>query len=276
MKIEVLDDVADPRLEDYREVKEAWRVRERGVFLVEGRMAVKALLGADRFTVRSVLLTEAALPEIQPLWSAAEARGQSSLSGSRAFVLPPTAMSLVSGVRFHQGCIAAATVPGDIPIEGLLGSGVQRLLVLEDLTDPDNVGSCFRNALAFGFDAVLLTPKCAPPLYRKSIRTSMGAILKLPFTQVSQDLRELIDLGERGFGLVGLTPNAGARELAELGGNLPVVLIVGSEGTGLSARARSVVDLEVRIPMVPEADSLNVATAAGIAMHKIYEASDPG
>ena len=270
MKAEYLHDERDPRLEDYRDVKESRWLRERGVFLVEGRTAVRTLLCASGFELRSLLLTESARTELEPDWEAAAKRGNRS-EPCPAFVLSRVTMDQLAGVRFHQGCIAAVRVPPTVPVEELLEAGARKLLVLEDLTDPDNVGACFRNALAFGFDAVLLTPNCAPPFYRKAIRTSMGAILRLPFARLSQDLEELIDLRGRGFELLGLTPDADALDLEQFFPARPLALVLGTEGAGLSVRARSSVDLELRIPMAPGADSLNVATAGAIAMHRIYQ-----
>ena len=272
MKAEYLNDERDPRLEDYRDVKESRWLRERGVFLVEGRTAVRTLLAATGFELRSVLLTESARAEIEPDWQAAAKRGSRG-EPCPAFVVPRVTMDRLAGVRFHQGCIAAARVPPAVRVEELLQAGARKLLVLEDLTDPDNIGACFRNALAFGFDAVLLTPNCAPPLYRKAIRTSMGAILRLPFARLAQDLEDLVGLRARGFELLGLTPDADALELEQFCPSGPLVLVLGNEGAGLSARARSRVDLGLRIPMAPEADSLNVATAGAIAMYRIYQAA---
>lgn len=272
MKAEYLNDERDPRLEDYRDVKESRWLRERGVFLVEGRTAVRTLLAATGFELRSVLLTESARAEIEPDWQAAAKRGSQG-EPCPAFVVPRVTMDRLAGVRFHQGCIAAARVPPAVRVEELLQAGARKLLVLEDLTDPDNIGACFRNALAFGFDAVLLTPNCAPPLYRKAIRTSMGAILRLPFARLAQDLEDLVGLRARGFELLGLTPDADALELEQFCPSGPLVLVLGNEGAGLSARARSRVDLGLRIPMAPEADSLNVATAGAIAMYRIYQAA---
>ena len=272
MKAEYLHDDRDPRLRDYRDVKESRWLRERGVFLVEGRTGVRTLLGAAGFEFRSLLLTESAQAEIAPAWEAFVKRG-SGAEPCPAFVVSRQTMERLAGVRFHQGCIAAVRVPPAMQLAEILQSGARKLLVLEDVTDPDNIGACFRNALAFGFDAVLLTPGCAPPLYRKAIRTSMGAILRLPFARLSADLEELVDLRSRGFQLLGLTPDAEALDLEQFRPVWPLALalLLGGEGPGLSARARSMVDLEVRIPMAPRADSLNVATAGAIAMHRIHE-----
>lgn len=274
MKIEQLHDASDPRLEDYCEVKESQRLRKRGVFLVEGRTAVRTLLRARRFELRSVLLTEAARSEIEPELVGVDPGF--GAQGPRAFVLSREAMDRLAGVRFHQGCIAAARVPAALGLEEILDAGARRLLALWDLSDPDNVGSCFRNALAFGFDAVLLTPGCAQPLYRKAIRTSMGAILTLPFAPLAADGSELERLRERGFEVLGLTPDPDALDLAELSLEGPLVLVLGSEGAGLGAHARAHLDRELRIPMAPGADSLNVAAAGAIAMHRVHSAANRG
>ena len=143
---------------------------------------------------------------------------------------------------------------------------VKHLAVLEGINDHENLGALFRNAAALGVDAVLLGPGCADPLYRRSVRVSMGHVLRVPFAPLSRWPGDLRVLQAAGFRIVALTPAADAVPLAQAGvATGRVAWLLGAEGPGLSAAALGAADLVVRIPMVPEVDSLNVATAAAIA-----------
>jgi tRNA G18 (ribose-2'-O)-methylase SpoU len=146
-----------------------------------------------------------------------------------------------------------------------------RVLALEGVTDPDNVGGLFRTAFALGVDAVMLDAATADPLYRKAIRTSMAATLRLPFVRVDDWLAGLASLRAAGLHIVALTPNAGALPLAEYVPRADdrIALVVGSEGHGMSAESLALADVAVRIPVDPRADSLNVVTAAAIALERL-------
>ena len=151
-------------------------------------------------------------------------------------------------------------------------AGPRTLLALEGVTDPDNVGAIFRNAAAFGVAGVLLSSHCADPLYRKAIRVSMGATLSLPFAQVPDWAVTLAALRHAGYRLVALCPGADAEDIVEVAGRAPrrprLALLLGAEGEGLSEATRAAADVEVRIPMAAGVDSLNVAAACGIALHR--------
>lgn len=236
-------------------------LRRRGLFVAEGRTVVASLLRARDFRVRSIVLTEMALRAL--------ARELGRLDGGvPVYEVDALTLEGVSGVRFHQGCVAVGERVRTPAVAELL-DGARRVVVLEDVTNPDNVGGLFRSAEAFGVDAVLLSPRCASPLYRKALRTSMGASLRVPFAPLSLWPRELATL-RAAFRVVALTPDAAAADPSELGRE-PTALLVGNEGDGLSPRALRSADLRLRIPMVPGTDSLNVATAAAIALHRLYE-----
>jgi tRNA G18 (ribose-2'-O)-methylase SpoU len=143
------------------------------------------------------------------------------------------------------------------------------VLVLDGVTDADNVGSAFRNAAAFGAGGVVLSPTCCDPLYRKAIRTSMGAVLGVPYARSEHWPEDLARLKALGFRVMALTPRADAVDLrtCERGGR--TALLVGSEGPGLSEEAESLADVRVRIPMRRGIDSLNLAAAAGIALYHL-------
>ena len=159
-------------------------------------------------------------------------------------------------------------------------SGARRIVVLEDLVDHGNVGAIFRCAAALGVDAVVLSPRCADPLYRRSVKVSMGAVFAIPYARMAGWYDGLADLTSAGFRLLALTPDAGATPIAAaLRAPGPVALLLGTEGDGLSARWLREADTAVRIPMNPAAraagvDSLNVVAAAAIACHLLT--SDSG
>ena len=186
----------------------------------------------------------------------------------------------VVGFNFHRGCLAVGERGALPPLSSLLDPpGHRVLLVLEDVTNPDNVGAVFRNAMAFAADSVLLSPGSADPLYRKAIRVSIGASLSIPFARLAGWPGELTALRDAGYTIMALTPRAEATDIVEFGTTRTVperlALLFGAEGVGLSAAARAAADHEVRIAMVPGADSLNVATACGITLHRLARGTPP-
>jgi tRNA G18 (ribose-2'-O)-methylase SpoU len=180
-------------------------------------------------------------------------------------------MNEIAGFNIHRGCLAIGERPESLDWHDLARSA-RRLVILERVSDADNVGSAFRNAAAFGVDAVLLDPGSTDPLYRKAIRTSMGATLLLPFARVAAWPEALRELGRDGVAVVALTPASSAPCLrtvaAELAGRR-VALVLGHEGDGLTEAALNACDVRARIPMAPGADSINIATAAAIALYAL-------
>ncbi|MBW2279843.1 MAG: RNA methyltransferase [Deltaproteobacteria bacterium] len=261
MKLERVASARDPRIADYLDVRDPRWLREQRIFLAEGRKVVTEVLRAERFRLRSLLVTPPALDALGDALQTLPAE-------TPVYLVERAQLDGVSGVRFHQGCVGAVDVPPPLrPAEVLRGA--QRVVVLEAVTDPDNVGSTFRNAAAFGFDAVLVGPRCASPLYRKAIRTSLGATLRVPFAPI--DLPEgIARLRGRSIRTLGLTPDPGAPDLASDGLAPRVALLLGSEAEGLTAETLAACDARLRIPMGPAADSINVAAAGAVAMHHIY------
>jgi tRNA G18 (ribose-2'-O)-methylase SpoU len=262
-RVERVADPEDARLDPYRNVRDPTWMRRRDIFLAEGRTVVEILLGSPRFQLRSLLLTETALASLE------HALGSHTLP---VYLVARETLECVAGARFHQGCVAVAEIPPTIWLDELLRiSTPRRWLVLEAVSDPDNMGGLFRNALAFGVDAVLLGPGCSHPLYRKATRTALGATLQVPFGSVREWPGDLEHLGQVGVTRIALTPRPEALDIAEFGSVRPVpdriALFLGDEGYGLSDAALAACDLQVRIPMASGVDSLNVATAAGIALH---------
>ena len=262
-RVETVEDPEDPRLADYREIRDAERRRRDGTFIAEGRQVVRRLLGAARYRVRSALVTPPALDALGPALMAA---------GVPVFMVRQAIVEAVVGMEFHHGCLAAGERGPEPSAQYVLGElRSDRVVVLEGLGDSSNVGAMFRNALAFGVGAVFLAPGTADPLYRKAIRVSSGATVAMPFARLADWPRDLKLLRDAGYTVLALTPRAEAVSLEELGDGRPLparlALLLGTEGTGLSDEALAAADLQVRIPMAPEMDSLNVAAAGAVALH---------
>ena len=262
-RVETVEDPEDPRLADYREIRDAERRRRDGTFIAEGRQVVRRLLSAGRYRVRSALVTPPALHALGEALAAA---------GVPTYLVRQDVVEAVVGMEFHHGCLAAGERGAEPTAEAVLAEVLsERLVVLEGLGDSSNVGALFRNALAFGVGAVFLAPGTADPLYRKAIRVSSGATVALPFARLADWPRDLGRLRDAGFTVLALTPRADAVDIGELGAGRPLparlALLLGTEGRGLSAEALAAADLQVRIPMAPEMDSLNVAAAGAVALH---------
>lgn len=255
-----IDDADDPRLADFRDLTTADRRPDRpggrGLVLAEGTVVVQRLL-ASPYPVRGLLGVDRRLDELAP-----------SLAGVDVPAYEVSAQLMASVVGFHlnRGVLASADRIAQQPVAALLASA-RLVAVLEGINDHENLGSIFRNAAALGVDAVLLGGRCADPLYRRSVRVSMGHVLRVPFATLPDWPIDLTALG--GFRTVALTPSVGAVPLpaAELGSAERVALLLGAEGPGLSAEALAAADVRVAIPMADGVDSLNVATAAAIAFY---------
>lgn len=275
--------VDDPRLEDFRIVSDPALMRDRGLFVAEGRLAVERLL-ASRFRARALLVLDAALSGLEPsLCASADApAGTEDGSGPSVYVADAVLLRAVTGFRFHRGCLAL----GERPALGAAGSGVlpqaapgRPLVVLDGVSDPDNVGSIFRNAAAFGAAGVILSPTCADPLYRKAIRTSMGTTLQLPFRTADAWPGILDRLREAGVRVAALTPLVPATDIETFvrrRGAGSVALVLGNEGAGVGAAALDRCDERIRIDIAPAVDSLNVAVAGAIALQRIRAAMPSG
>jgi tRNA G18 (ribose-2'-O)-methylase SpoU len=256
----------DPRLEDYQGVSDADLLRRRNLFMAEGRLVVGRLLGSGHRVV-SALMNDASFRALESELT------RLSLEAP-VFVCATDEFASITGFNLHRGCLALGVRPARLDLEDL--ACAELLLVLEGVTDADNVGSAFRNAAAFGAGGVLLSPTCCDPFYRKAIRTSMGSVLRTPFVRSANWPADLASLKLAGFTVVALTPDRDAVFLSACGARRPggkVALVIGSEGPGLSADARRLADVSVQIPMTPGMDCVNLATASGIAL---YHFSKPG
>ena len=270
----------DPRLADYSRLTDAGLrthlEAEHGLFIAEGTKVITRAVAAG-YPVRSILLGRGRLADLPALGEAVGAASASAASasepdGTPVYVVPDEVAERLTGYRVHRGALASL---GRRPLPGVRDviSGARRIVVLEDLVDHGNVGAIFRCAAALGVDAVVLSPRCADPLYRRSVKVSMGAVFAIPYARMAGWYDGLADLTSAGFRVLALTPDEGATPVgAALRATGPVALLLGTEGDGLSARWLHEADEAVRIPMSPAAraagvDSLNVVAAAAIACH---------
>jgi tRNA G18 (ribose-2'-O)-methylase SpoU len=266
-----LDARVDPRVADYCGVADPGFLSARGLFVAEGRLVVQRLVEDRRFRVRSILLSEPAFASLEPSLANLD-------SSVPVYVSSPDSMSDVVGFNVHRGCLALAERPAMPSLNSLLEQA--RVAVFaEGIADPSNLGAIFRNALAFGADALVLSPSSCDPLYRKAIRTSMAAALRVPFTRAERWPDALEACRSNGFTIAALTPHSSALELeAFVSNGRPnrLGLLLGSEGDGLTSAALQLADMQVRIPVAEAADSLNVAVAAGIALYRLRYTDLPG
>ncbi len=253
-------DVNDPRLADFRDLTVADRRPDRpggrGLVIAEGVTVVRRLLDSP-YPLRAVFGVPAKI---------------SQLAGDVAvpcYTGSADVMAQVVGFHLNRGVLATADRTPLPPAPELIARS-QHLAVLEGVNDHENLGGLFRNAAALGVDAVLLGPGCADPLYRRSVRVSMGHVLRVPFAPLARWTADLAALRSAGFRIAALTPAVNVVSLGEAGlDSGRVAWLLGAEGPGLSADALAAADLAVRIPMAPGVDSLNVATAAAIAFASV-------
>jgi tRNA G18 (ribose-2'-O)-methylase SpoU len=256
-----IDDPADPRLEPYRSVRERDLVGRQGLFMAEGRVVLEKLARAGRHPVRSVLVAEKRLESLSDLLGALP-------SGVPVYAASQPVMDAVVGFPIHRGILAVGE-RAEPSAEALLDSLPQAALVvgLCAIANHDNMGGVFRNAAAFGADAVLLDSDCCDPLYRKAIRVSVGAALTVPFARLPAGQDLISCLSQAGFEVLALSPG-GETELDDLRTGPRTAALFGAEGPGLPKplldRART-----VRIGMSAGFDSLNVAVTCGIVLHRL-------
>lgn len=264
MQPQRIESADDPRVEVYRDVRDRDLQRRAGLFMAEGRLVVRTLLSRSRFALHSVLVTEPALESLSDALDQAD-------PAAPVYLATQQVMDAIAGFHIHRGCLAAAHRGAPLDPATLIDTpGAPRLIVvLEDVANHDNVGGVFRSAAAFGADAVLLTRRSCDPLYRKSVRVSMGGALRVPSAIVDSGPRAAADLRAAGYQTIALTPAAGSIDIAQARAGERLALFLGAEGPGLSAVTLDACELRVRIPIGPDADSLNLAVAAGIALHRL-------
>lgn len=256
-----IDTLDDPRVEGYRHIAApAWLVAQ-SLFVAEGRLVVRRLLDLQQWPIDSILLTQPAADSLADVLHETNAP---------IYLVEQALMNRIAGFNIHRGCLALVRRAATPTLDRVAAGPMARVLVLEAVNNPDNVGGLFRSAAAFGIDLVVLGPDCGDPLYRKAIRTSMAATLSVPFANAPQWPGAIKDLRADGFTVVALTPNHTAAPLEEVFPHSKLALLVGSEGGGLTPEALEAATLRIRIPTTPDVDSLNVTTAASIAMYHCF------
>jgi len=256
-----LHDPADPRLADYRDLRDVELRKhleaEHGLFLAEGEKVVRRAVEAG-FAPRSFLMAERWLDGLADVLATTDAP---------CYVVTEKLAEQVTGFHVHRGALASLE---RLPLPSLdeVLDGARSVLVLEDIVDHTNVGAIFRSGAALGFDAVLLAPRCADPLYRRSVKVAMGAVLNTPWTRLPDWYDALPTLSSYGFTTVALTLADDATPIEEAVAGLDkVALVLGSEGHGLSRHWQQSADRRAIIPMREGIDSLNVAAATAVACY---------
>ncbi len=265
-----ITDPADPRLTDYTDLTDVRlrTVREpaEGLYMAESSTVIRRALEAGH-RPRSLLMADKWLDSMADVLE-----GDAVPAGTPVYLADEDVLRAVTGFHLHRGALAAMHRPALPSVHELVtaargGAGARRVAVLEDVVDHTNVGAAFRSAAALGVDAVLVSPRCADPLYRRSVRVSMGTVFQVPWTRFASWPGGLRELQEDGFTVAALALSDDAVSLDDLAADPPerLALVLGTEGDGLSAQAVETADTVVKIPMAGGVDSLNVAAASAVA-----------
>lgn len=261
-----INDPDDERVADYLRLTDtALRSRtepEHGLYLAESDKVIRRALAAGH-RPRSLLVAPRWLEELADLVAAFE---ETAPQGVPVYVAEHPVITALTGFHLHRGVIASMHRPAPALVSEVV-AGARRVVVLEDIVDHTNVGALFRSVAALGMDAVLVTPRCADPLYRRSVRVSMGTVFQVPWARTGPWPAALAELQRCGFVVVALALDPQAITLDELAADPPprLALVLGAEGDGLRPRTIAAADLVVRIPMTGAVDSLNVAAAGAVA-----------
>jgi tRNA G18 (ribose-2'-O)-methylase SpoU len=263
-----VDDLGDPRLTDYAHatdvaLKNSSRDesgREHGLYLAESLLVLQRALAAGHVP-RSVLALGGSAEE------AIDALAAAGHPETPVFVGPGELLAELTGYLLHRGLVASLARPPLVAVDDLIRDA-RRVVVVENVVDPTNVGAIFRSAAAIGADAVLVTPRCSDPFYRRAIRVSMGTVLQVPWTRTGEWPELAPALSGAGFHVAALALTPDAVSLRDFERAVParVALVLGAEGAGLTPAAIAVADTVVQIPMRHGIDSLNVAAASAVAM----------
>ncbi|MFE6592844.1 TrmH family RNA methyltransferase [Streptomyces sp. NPDC057781] len=259
-----IHDPDDPRLHDYTGLTDVELRRRRepaeGLFIAEGEKVIRRA-GEAGYAMRSMLLSAKWVDTMRDIMDEAPAP---------VYVVDPALAEQVTGYHVHRGALASMQRK-PLPTAADLLTTARRVVVMESVNDHTNIGAIFRSAAALGMDAVLLSPDCADPLYRRSVKVSMGAVFSVPYARLDTWPTGLETVREAGFTLLALTPDDRAKALDEVAPHRMdrVALMLGAEGDGLSRRALAASDEWVRIPMSHGVDSLNVGAAAAVAFYAV-------
>jgi tRNA G18 (ribose-2'-O)-methylase SpoU len=264
-----ISDPDDDRLGDYRaltdlELRTKWEP-PNGLFIAEGELVLRRALRAG-YRPRSYLVDAKRVGQIQDL-----------ADGAPVYAAPPEVLDRATGFHVHRGVLGSFH---RLPLRSAddVIAGARRVAVLEDVNNHTNIGAVFRGAAALGVDAVLLSPTCADPLYRRSVRVSMGEVFAVPYARLEPWPDGLHRVRQAGFTVLALTPSPAAVPMQRLtpAQRDRAALLLGAEGPGLSRQALAAGDVAVRIPMRRGVDSLNVAAAAAVAFWELGRGDDPG
>lgn len=264
MRIERIDSLDRPDLADFRSLTDVAlrRISEPagGLYIAESSKVIARALAAGH-RPRAALLLEQWLPDLESMLTEFDVP---------VFVGPPGLLKELTGFDMHRGALASMHRPALPPVSAIL-AGARRVVVLEDIVDHTNVGAIFRAVAGIGADAVLVTPRCADPLYRRSVRVSMGTVLQVPWTRLPEWPEASAALHEAGFHIAALALSDTAVTLDEFSraDHERIALVLGAEGDGLSAAAIEHADSVVTIPMKHGVDSLNVAAASAVALYSL-------
>ncbi|MFJ5224588.1 TrmH family RNA methyltransferase [Streptomyces sp. NPDC088400] len=259
-----VDDPDDPRLRDYTGLTDVELRRRRepaeGLFIAEGEKVIRRA-GQAGYAMRSMLLSAKWVDTMRDVIDEAPAP---------VYVVSPELAERVTGYHVHRGALASMQRKPLPTVDEVLRTA-RRVAVMEAVNDHTNIGAIFRSAAALGMDAVLLSPDCADPLYRRSVKVSMGAVFSVPYARLDGWPTSLEAVREAGFRLLALTPDEQASTMDDAAPHRleRVALMLGAEGDGLSGRALDAADEWVRIPMAHGVDSLNVGAAAAVAFYAV-------
>ena len=265
MTIHYLESANDPRVSDYTRLTDVHlrKLREpaEGMYIAESSRVLRRALAAGH-QPRSFFLAEKWLEDLRDVLDAHP--------DVPAFIGKAALLEEITGFHLHRGAMAAMHRPAPVPLPELL-AGARRVAVLEDIVDHTNVGAIFRSAAALGIDAVLVSPRCGDPLYRRSVRVSMGTVFQVPWARLDSWPDDLQVLKDHGFEVAALELTADAQDVDVVAARNPdkLALVLGTEGAGMSAETLAAVDLAVKIPMRNGVDSLNVAAASAVAFWEL-------
>ncbi|WP_454162160.1 TrmH family RNA methyltransferase [Gordonia iterans] len=265
-----ITDPEDPRVDDFRDLNSVDRRPDlpalpggrkgKGLVIAEGVTVVQRMI-ASRFAPHAFLGVDKRLRELSADLAA------TALDGVPFFRASAEVMAQIVGFHLNRGVLGAARRPAPLSVADVVAQA-RTVAILEGVNDHENIGSIFRNAAGLGVDAVIFGAGCADPLYRRSIRVSMGHVLLVPFAKYEAWPADLGLLKDAGFSLVALTPGEGSVPLSEAVSAEKVGFLVGAEGPGLVEHTMRRCDVRARIPMSRGTDSLNVATAAALAFYE--------
>jgi tRNA G18 (ribose-2'-O)-methylase SpoU len=260
-----IDSLDHPLLADYADLTDVALRRKLepagGLYLAESSKVIERAVAAGH-RPRSVLLQQKWLPDLE--WVVQR------FPDVPVFVADDALLEQLTGFQMHRGALASMHRP-TLPDAAHLLEGARTVVVLDDIVDHTNVGAAFRSAAGLGADAVLISPRCADPLYRRSVRVSMGTVLQVPWTRIGEWKDAAPLLHEAGFTIAALALGEGSVTLPEFVASAPerVAVVLGTEGAGLGHRALAAADVMVEIPMLHGVDSLNVAAASAVALYAL-------